>query len=42
MKHLDTVKFILGDTLGVASGQLGAASLLLGSGTTFAQEMLLP
>ncbi|MDB5920392.1 MAG: hypothetical protein JWR40_4626 [Massilia sp.] len=31
MKHLDTVKLILGDSLGVATAHLGAESLLLGS-----------
>jgi acyl carrier protein len=31
MKHLDTVKLILGDSLGVATAHLGAGSLLLGS-----------
>ena len=31
MKHLDTVRFILGDSLGVNTAQLRAESLLLGS-----------
>ena len=31
MKHLDTVKLILGDSLGVATAHLRAESLLLGS-----------
>jgi acyl carrier protein len=31
MKHLDTVKFILGDSLGVPTAHLGASSLLQGS-----------
>jgi acyl carrier protein len=31
MKHLDTVKLILGDSLGVATAHLGAESRLLGS-----------
>jgi acyl carrier protein len=31
MKHLDTVKLILGDSLGVATSHLAAESLLLGS-----------
>jgi acyl carrier protein len=31
MKHLDTVKLILGDSLGVRTEHFGAESLLLGS-----------
>jgi acyl carrier protein len=31
MKHLDTVKLILGDSLGVATARLDAESSLLGS-----------
>jgi acyl carrier protein len=31
MKHIDTVKLILGDSLGVATAHLHADSLLLGS-----------
>lgn len=31
MKHLDTIKSILGDALGVATAHLGADSALLGS-----------
>lgn len=31
MKHLDTVKLILGDALGMRTDHLGADSLLLGS-----------